>query len=189
MRCAPNGNQALARSRSTSAGTLSTRPSLRLRGQSRGTCRAHPRRGTRPPSARHIHPGHHGVLAANMPDEINGTVDEHPPEVRMLALVEQIDAGLDGNLSAALDQIGELIICQAVEDAQRAKIIEPASDRRQIAMDQIDRHRAFADGRCNPFHRVEPNVAGCEDSRHARLEREGRPSQAASAAASTRKRS
>ena len=42
----------------------------------------------------------------------------------MLALVEQVDAGLDPNFGAILDQIGKLIICQAVEDAQRAKIID-----------------------------------------------------------------
>jgi hypothetical protein len=42
----------------------------------------------------------------------------------MLALVEQVDAGLDPNFSTILDQIGKLIICQAVEDAQRAKIID-----------------------------------------------------------------
>ena len=75
------------------------------------------------PAPRHIHPGNDVVLPANMPDEINGTVDQHPPEVRILALPKQVDAGLDGNLSAARDQIGELIICQTIEDAQRAKII------------------------------------------------------------------
>ena len=82
--------------------------------------------GTKParPATRHIHPGDHRVFAANMADEIDSAVDEHPPEVRMLALMEQIDARLDPNFSTVLDQIGELIICQAVEDAQRAKIID-----------------------------------------------------------------
>lgn len=82
--------------------------------------------GTKPtsPATRHVYPGHHGVFAANPADEINSAVDEHPPEVRMLALVEQVDAGLDPNFSTILDQIGKLIICQAVEDAQRAKIID-----------------------------------------------------------------
>ena len=75
------------------------------------------------PAPRHIHPGDDVVLSANMPDEINGTLYQHPPEVRILALPKQVDAGLDANLSAAHDQICELIICQTIEDAQRAKII------------------------------------------------------------------
>ena len=51
---------------------------------------------TASPAARHVHPGNDGVLPANMADEINGTVDQHPPEVRVLALTKQLDAGLDG---------------------------------------------------------------------------------------------
>ena len=41
----------------------------------------------------------------------------------MISLVKEIDTWLNGNFSSALDQIGELIICQAVEDAQRAERI------------------------------------------------------------------
>jgi hypothetical protein len=37
--------------------------------------------------------------------------------------MKQIHAGLNANLSSALDQIGELIVCQALEDAQRAELI------------------------------------------------------------------
>jgi hypothetical protein len=41
----------------------------------------------------------------------------------MISLVKEIDTWLNGNFSSALDQIGELIICQAGEDAQRAELI------------------------------------------------------------------
>ena len=66
------------------------------------------------------------------------------------------------NLGPPLDQIGKLIIGQAVEDAQRAKLVDVASDRGQVAVHEIDRHRTFTDRRRDPLHRVEPNVAGRE---------------------------
>ncbi len=75
------------------------------------------------PPARHIHSRDHSVFAANMANEVDGAVDQHPPEVGLLALMKQLETGLNPDLSTALDQISELIICQAVEDAQRAKII------------------------------------------------------------------
>ena len=52
-----------------------------------------------------------------------------------------------------------------------------ASDRRQVAVHEVDRHRALADGRGDPLHRVEPHVAGGEHPGHARLQRERRPGQ------------
>jgi len=76
------------------------------------------------PAARHVHPRDHGVLAADVADEVDGTVDQHPPEIRVLTFAEQIDPGLDANFGAALDQLGELIVGQAVEDAQRAGLVD-----------------------------------------------------------------
>ena len=40
-------------------------------------------------------------------------------------------------------------------------------------MDEVDRHRAFTDGGGDPLHRIEPNIAGRENPKHNRLEREG----------------
>ncbi len=48
------------------------------------------------------------------------------------------------------------------------------SDRRQVAVHEVDRHRALADRRRDPLHRVEPHVTGREHAGHARLERERR---------------
>ena len=59
-----------------------------------------------------------------MADEVDGAVDEHPPEVGVLALAEQLDAGLDRDLGAALDQLGELLVGQAVEEAERAEVVD-----------------------------------------------------------------
>ena len=56
-----------------------------------------------------------------MAHQVDGAIDEHPPKVRVLTLVEQIGAGLDANLGTALGQLGELIVSQAVEQAQSAK--------------------------------------------------------------------
>ena len=59
-----------------------------------------------------------------MADQVDGTVDEHPPVVGGLALVEQLDPGLDADLGAALDQLGELLVAQTVEDAERAELVD-----------------------------------------------------------------
>ena len=75
------------------------------------------------PAAGHVHPGHHGVLAADMADEVDGPVDQQPPEVGVLALAEQVDPGLDADLGAARGQLGQLAVAEAVEDGQRAEIV------------------------------------------------------------------
>jgi hypothetical protein len=54
------------------------------------------------PTARHVHPPDYGVFAAEEPQEIDGTVDEHPPEIRVLALAEQLSSRLDADLGTAL---------------------------------------------------------------------------------------
>jgi hypothetical protein len=58
-----------------------------------------------------------------MADEVDGTVDEQPPEVRPLSLAEQIDPGLDRYLGTALDQLGELVVAEAVKEAERAELV------------------------------------------------------------------
>ena len=54
------------------------------------------------PPARHIHPADHGVLTADVAHQVDRAVDEHPPEVRVLTLVEQLDTRLDADLGTAL---------------------------------------------------------------------------------------
>jgi hypothetical protein len=53
-----------------------------------------------------------------MPYQIYRTVDQHPPEIGMLTLVEELDARLNGYLGSVLDEIAELIIGEPIEDAQ-----------------------------------------------------------------------
>ena len=52
-----------------------------------------PRPKTTGPAARHIHSRDYGVLAANKANEIDGAVDQHPPEVRVLALTKNSTPG------------------------------------------------------------------------------------------------
>jgi hypothetical protein len=58
-----------------------------------------------------------------VPHEVDGALDEHPPEIRVLTLAEQLGSGLDANLGTALGQLSELIIGQAVEEAKSAKLV------------------------------------------------------------------
>ena len=57
-----------------------------------------------------------------MAQQVDSTVNEHPPEVRRLTLLEQIHAGLDAYLGTALGQFRELIVGQAAEQADSAKL-------------------------------------------------------------------
>ena len=58
-----------------------------------------------------------------MAQKVDSTVNEHPPEVRVLTFPEQIDAGLDLDLGTTLSQFRELIVCQAVEQADSPKLV------------------------------------------------------------------
>ena len=58
-----------------------------------------------------------------MAQQVDSTVNEHPPEVRVLTLAEQIDAGLDADLGAALGQFRELIVGQAAEQADNPQLV------------------------------------------------------------------
>ena len=42
----------------------------------------------------------------------------------MLALVEQLDPGHDADLGTAFDQLRELIVCEAIEEAQRSELVD-----------------------------------------------------------------
>jgi hypothetical protein len=59
-----------------------------------------------------------------VPYEVDGAVEENPPVVRVLAFVEQLDAVFDPYLVARLGQLRELVVGQAGEQAERAKVVE-----------------------------------------------------------------
>ena len=74
------------------------------------------------PAAGHVHPADDGVLAADVPDEIDGAVEQDPPVVRVLALAEQLGAGLDPDLGTARDQVGELIVGQPAKHLEDTEL-------------------------------------------------------------------
>jgi hypothetical protein len=76
------------------------------------------------PAARCVHPRDHGVLAADVTPELDGPVHEHPPVVRVLALMEQVDPGLDTHLGAGFDQLRKLLVGQTVEEAERSEVVD-----------------------------------------------------------------
>jgi hypothetical protein len=57
-----------------------------------------------------------------VPDEVDGAVEENPPVVSVLALEEQVGAGLDQDLGAARDQVSELIIGQPAEHLEATEL-------------------------------------------------------------------
>ena len=74
------------------------------------------------PAARLVHPADDGVLPADVAQQIDRAIHQHPPEVRLLPLVEQLGSGLDAHLGAALSQLGQLIVGQAIEQADGAQV-------------------------------------------------------------------
>ena len=72
-----------------SAGTRSTRPAVDAAAGGEVDAVLVPGPEPAGPAAGHVHPGDDGVLAADVPDQVDGAVDQHPPEVGVLALAEQ----------------------------------------------------------------------------------------------------
>src|SRR5262249_29898800 len=80
---------------------------------------------TRPPT-RDVHLPDQGVLATDTPHEVDGTVDEYPPEVRVLTLAERLGPRLDANHGTARHQFRELIVGHAVQETDSANLIDAA---------------------------------------------------------------
>jgi len=71
------------------------------------------------PAARHVHPADHGVLATDVAHEVDGAVDEHPPVIRVLALVEQLHTRVDTDLGAPSTSSAS---CSPVRPSKMAKV-------------------------------------------------------------------
>jgi hypothetical protein len=74
------------------------------------------------PPARDIHRSDHGVLTADVAQQIDGPVEEDPPEVCVVTLAEQDDTWLDADLDTVRSQVGELAIAQAIEQTQSPEL-------------------------------------------------------------------
>ena len=75
------------------------------------------------PSAGRVHPGDDGVLATDMADEVDRTVDKKPPELGWFTFVEQGFARLDRDGGPSIGQQSELIMAESTEDRERAEIV------------------------------------------------------------------
>ena len=124
------------------------------------------------PLAGVLHRRHDRFLVADPPDEVDPPGQQHPPVVGRAALVEQPHAGVVRHLLARRREVGHLLVGEAVEDRDRAQLVDERSCRRQVAVDEVDRHRALADGGGDPLHRVAAYVARGEDAGHAGLQGE-----------------
>ena len=79
-------------------------------------------------------------------------LEQHPPVLGRLCLVEQLVARLERQLVPRGEQLRQLVVGEPVEQRDRPQLRRAASDGRQVAVDQVDRHRALADGRGHPLH-------------------------------------
>ena len=167
MKCTPNGNHALGQvAAAARRARASTRPG-RDRARSRSRRRARPRPGSRRPTGRASSiVAEHRVLAADVADQADLAVEQHPPDVGGPALAEQPSPGVEAappRRPRAARPAGRR--SRPSKSAMAAQLRRRPSDRRQVAVDEVDRHRALADGGGDPLHRVEPHVAGGEHAR------------------------
>ena len=71
------------------------------------------------PAAGDIHLRDHGLLAADIADQLNNPLQQHPPEVGVLTLAEQLQSWTDANLGTSRHQLGKLLVSQAAEQIDR----------------------------------------------------------------------
>ena len=179
MRCPPNGNQALDQL-AQRLGRHAEHPPVRDSPAGRQVDAVLvPGPEAAGPASRHVHRADHGVLATDVADQVDrrrrGAPTRSP---RAHPRWNSVHAGHDA--APRCRRRPARRAASSVRPSNRlsgAEVVERASDRRQVAVHEVDRHRALADGRRDPLHRVEPHVAGREHPGHAGLQRERRTRQ------------
>ena len=78
---------------------------------------------TGPPAGR-VHRTEHGLLAADVPHQVEPALDEHPPEVGRLALAERLVTGAEAHLLAGREQRAELVVGIRSNRLERAQVGE-----------------------------------------------------------------
>lgn len=76
------------------------------------------------PPAGDVHPSDHHVLLPHPTDQVEGTLDEHPPGVGVLALPERHLPRCHADLLPGGQEIAGLSIRHAREDRQRTQLVE-----------------------------------------------------------------
>ncbi len=76
------------------------------------------------PPTGHVYPAYDAVLTPDVADDVDGTVDEHPPVVGVVALVPQVDPWLDANLAGSSQELAQLVVAEPVEDGERAHVVD-----------------------------------------------------------------
>ena len=84
-----------------------------------------PREEASGPAAGYVDPADDRLVATGVAGELDGAVDQHPPGRREVALVEQLLAGDDRHLVAALQQRPDLRVGQSPEQGEVADVLEP----------------------------------------------------------------
>ena len=173
IRWTPNGNQ--VRTLRPSAAGREPAASVRAsrRGRSRGSRRSPPT-PRKPPAQTpgRCHRRDDGLLAPGAARRSMVPSSSTHQKSAGVALLEQLVARVEANLLADVDQLGPAARRSGRRTGTARGARRRPSDRRQVLVHEVDRHRALADGRRDALHRVESNVAGGEDTGHARLEQE-----------------
>ena len=186
----PSGYHSLNAWPSSAAGSSSSRQSLHRPGRRRvhlrhawcGDVEAE-RPGVR---AAGVAAMHLELAALHPPRHRQHPRQQHEEARRRSALGVDRGAGRVLDDATVRSQPAELLVVQLLEEEQRAQLVggqpleHPGRARTarrsacarfarslmlQVAVDQLDRHRALADRRRDPLHRVGPHVAGGEHAR------------------------
>ena len=129
------------------------------------------------PPSRHVHGSQPGLVAPDVTDEVDAPVEQHPPVLGGMVLLEEHVTALEGDLGARREQVEQLVVVGARRRARSDAGRRVASHHRQVTVDEVDGHGSLSDGRGDPFHGAQPHVARGEDAGDAGLQVNGeRPS-------------
>ena len=152
MKCTPNANHSPA-SAPRALGLQREHPPVAVAAPGGEVARRASSHAANPPAQcpGRGQPAHHGVLGADVPQQGDRPLQEHPPEDRRLALVPELLALAEGADLALPGQPGQLVVGQGVEQRYAAQLRRVHRSlhqvRREVAVDEVDGHRAFADRR------------------------------------------
>src|SRR5262249_29129015 len=76
------------------------------------------------PAPGRVHLRDDGLLATDVAPQVDDTLEEHPPVIGVLTFSKKLDPGLCADVLAALDELHQLRVAQAVKQAQRAQLLD-----------------------------------------------------------------
>ena len=124
MRYRPRGNRAAHSLRRSAAGTRRMPPGRRRpAGGEIGPVLVPGAEPAGPPS-RHVHGSQPGLVAPDVTDEVDGPLEQHPPVLGGMVLLEEHVTALEADLGARREQVEQLVVVGPGEEPHPTQVVE-----------------------------------------------------------------